>query len=179
MEIDMQQEQQEQQEQQKQRQQQADPLAAAVQPAFKTTISKQPFYYFNIILIASNTAAAGASLSLLLSSSSLSSSLPSSSSPSSSPMLPAIDEIQYRNHLSLALGQWAGATGAGTSIDILKFDYPAATIRVPYSDHKSVWQALTVYSFRLPGGDTDVRFQVMQSSSFAMGVAAAARGMLQ
>ncbi|KAI8321739.1 hypothetical protein GQ54DRAFT_175232, partial [Martensiomyces pterosporus] len=104
--------------------QQTQPATTAAPPpqTFKTTISKQPFYYFAVSLVTADQ------------------------------QHQQIDIIQYRNYLSLALNQWLGATGAGISIDVLKFDYPRGVIRVPYGDHRSVWQALTVYGFQMPSG---------------------------
>ncbi|ORX69577.1 hypothetical protein DL89DRAFT_267761 [Linderina pennispora] len=82
--------------------------------------------------------------------------------------------VQLRSHLATTLNQWLGASGGGTPIDILKFDGTTAIIRVPFDDHRGVWQALTVATFKM-AGTGEARFQVLRNSAFAMGVAASSR----
>ncbi|KAJ2899572.1 hypothetical protein IWW38_000922 [Coemansia aciculifera] len=112
-------------------------------PAFKSTISKQPFYYFTVELQTTSQA--------------------------------PVDSRQYQGYVQYALKQWVGDIGAGMSVDILDtrgtrvFD-----IRVPFDQHKQVWQALTLTPFKMPDG-TNARLQVLRGSAFAMGLAAGSR----
>lgn len=80
-----------------------------------------------------------------------------------------LEPLQYYSYIRIVLKQWLGVVGSGMTIDILDMTYPEAAIRVPYDNHKQAWQAMTLNSFRLTD-DTLARFQVLQTSAFAMGI---------
>ncbi|KAJ2147552.1 hypothetical protein IW136_000020 [Coemansia sp. RSA 678] len=92
----------------------------------------------------------------------------------STPATP-IDVTQYHGYIALVLTQWLGAIGGGIPVDILDYSYPRATIRVPYVNHKQVWQAMTVNPFSLLSDNTQAYFQVVRNSAFAMGVVTSSR----
>ncbi|PIA15151.1 hypothetical protein COEREDRAFT_82141 [Coemansia reversa NRRL 1564] len=85
-----------------------------------------------------------------------------------------IDPQQYHSYLEMILNRLHGAIGGGIPVDILNYEYPRATIRVPYNKYKAVWQAITIVPFRLLSG-VDAHFQVLHGSAFAMGVSASSR----
>ncbi|KAJ2338566.1 hypothetical protein IWW50_007032 [Coemansia erecta] len=92
----------------------------------------------------------------------------------SSPAAP-IDAHQYHGYIMMILNQWLGAIGGGIPVDLLDYDCPRATIRVPFDKHKSVWQAMSVNQFKLLSGETTAYFQVLRGSAFSMGVVASSR----
>ncbi|KAJ2697034.1 hypothetical protein H4R19_005690 [Coemansia spiralis] len=86
-----------------------------------------------------------------------------------------ITAAQYREYLLMVLNQWLGAIGGGIAVELMDYDYPRAVVRVPYNNHKAVWQAMTVNPFKLLDGAA-AHFQVVRGSAFAMGAAAGSRG---
>ncbi|KAJ1728927.1 hypothetical protein LPJ61_003777 [Coemansia biformis] len=87
-----------------------------------------------------------------------------------------ISASQYREYLLMVLNQWLGAIGGGMPVELMDYDYPRATIRVPYDSHKAAWQAMTVNPFKLlDGAGASAHFQVVRGSAFSMGVATSSR----
>ncbi|KAJ2802601.1 Ribonuclease P protein subunit p14 [Coemansia guatemalensis] len=86
----------------------------------------------------------------------------------------AIDPPQYLSYLEMVISRLHGAIGGGIPVDLINYEYPRAMIRVPFSKHKAVWQAMTIVPFRLLS-DVDAHFQVLRGSAFAMGVSASSR----
>ncbi|KAJ2783625.1 hypothetical protein H4R18_001604 [Coemansia javaensis] len=91
-----------------------------------------------------------------------------------SPPAASLDARQFREYLMMVIDQWLGAVGGGIAVDVLDYQCPRATVRVPFGDHKGVWQAMTVCPFKLLDGAA-AHFQVLRGSAFSAGVAAGSR----
>lgn len=77
---------------------------------------------------------------------------------------PPIDLITVRTHITSALSQFLGATGAAIPVDILKVEGRDAWIRVPYEDGMAVTEALNGWI------GNDVAWRVKESGCWLGGL---------
>ena len=105
-----------------------------------TTIRHLPFAYFHLTLISPGTIAKPATTTA------------------------PIDLLTVRTHLTSALTQFLGITGAATSVDILRVEGRDAWIRVSFEDRAAVTEAISGWV------GSDVAWKIKESGSWLGGM---------